>query len=508
MSDSWNPSEVQRLARGGSLAILGLAVNGLLSFLFLKIVGAHFPTRGAGAIFIALSMFAIIAFIAPVGADIGLLRFMPQFRISHPGSEGVLCRASLVLAFLCATALAILAWRFAPDLATVAVRHGNRHLMERQLVDLVPFVPFSALMVTSLAALRAWTIRPPVLIQNIIVPVARILILLVAVATHDVTPLLVALSWGAPLVIAAAASVALLARRVRTDRMKAALSNSGDQAPLPKIFAPFWIFSAARSVQAAFVVLVVYLDVILVGGLQSSAAAGIYTISSRYTYLGTTPAQGVAYAIGPQLSSLLHRGERASASTIYREGTTWIVMMCWPVLLLLANFAPFFMGFFGTRYQMGDTALVILALAMLIQTLTGNNTVALNMAGKSGTNLVIGGLALATNIGMNLWLIPRLGINGAAIAWVVTIVLTQSLTSLALHDAVGLSPFGAGHTVAMVSSAVCFGLLGAIVRISFGASFFSLLIALAGGGCIYVLILLAKREVLQLEQLRALRPSR
>src|SRR5271163_1611148 len=100
MSDSWNPSEVQRLARGGSLAILGLGINGLLSFVFLKVVGAHFPTGAAGAIFIALSMFAIITFVAPVGADIGLLRFMPQFRISHPEGEGVLCRISLIPAFL------------------------------------------------------------------------------------------------------------------------------------------------------------------------------------------------------------------------------------------------------------------------------------------------------------------------------------------------------------------------------------------------------------------------
>ena len=90
---------------------------------------------------------------------------------------------------------------------------------------------------------------------------------------------------------------------------------------------------------------------------------------------------------------------------------------------------------------------MILALAMMIQTVTGNNTVALNMAGRSGANLAIGAIALATNIGMNLWLIPLMGINGAAVVWLVTIVVTQVITSAVLYRSVGLAPFGDSHNI-------------------------------------------------------------
>ena len=211
-------SEVQRLARGGSLAILGLGINGLLGFLFLKVVGDNFRTGSAGAIFIALSMYSILAFVAQMGADIGLLRYMPMFRTSDPGREASLSRISLIPTFIMAIVLAIVAFKFAPELASVAVRHGNRHLMEQQLKYLVPFTPFSAVMVVSLAGLRAWTIRPAVLIQNIYVPIFRIVILLAFVTLGHISALAVALSWGLPLVAGSLFSMTLLALRVRADR--------------------------------------------------------------------------------------------------------------------------------------------------------------------------------------------------------------------------------------------------------------------------------------------------
>jgi len=496
--------ELHRLARGGSLGIIGLAVSGLLGFIFLKVVSAHFRPSSAGSIFVALSIFAIVSFIAPIGADIGLLRFTPIFRHSYPDREKTLCAMSLLPTLVVSSVLAYLTFRFGSDLAVVAVRHGNRHLMQQELRLLSPFIPFAALTNTSLAGLRGWSIRPAVMIQNVFVPIARVVILIGAAQLVHSSPTSVALSWGLPLVVATVVSLAFLAIRVRADGRLVRDTPKVDNPSTRSLISEFWLFSSARSVQALFVVMVVYLDVILVGSLDSSRAAGVYTIASRYTVLGTTAGQGIAYAFGPQLSSLLHRKKLKEANGIYKTATTWVVMLAWPILLSLAIFSPVYMGIFGNRYRSGAMALTILALAMLLQTVTGNNTVALNMAGKSGANLAIGGVALSVNVGANLWLIPLLGINGAAIAWGITIVITQALTSAVLYGKVGLEPLSAGYAVAIAASVVCFGLVGILIREIAGVSYASLGLAAILGCALYSVILFVNRGPLHLKVMRGL----
>ncbi len=63
------------------------------------------------------------------------------------------------------------------------------------------------------------------------------------------------------------------------------------------------------------------------------------------------------------------------------------------------------------------------SLAMLVNLGTGNVTVVLLMGGKSSWGAINTGAALIVNIGLNLLLIPHLGILGAAIAWGASIVV-------------------------------------------------------------------------------------
>jgi O-antigen/teichoic acid export membrane protein len=294
-------------------------------------------------------------------------------------------------------------------------------------------------------------------------------------------------------------AIAVLWRHVSGDR-GAAPVDEGPEARRPswELVREFWRFSAPRSLQAVFLIAVVYLDVVLVGALASSRAAASYNVASRYVFLGTAVGQGIGFAIGPQLSALLHRGDYPAARSTFRAGAVWMVLLSWPLLLLLALFAPVFMGVFGSAYHAADAALAIVAVAMLVQTGTGNNAVALNMGGKSLANMGIGALAVAVNIGANLVLIPRLGMNGAALAWLVTSIVVQAATGVVLYRTVGLQPFGRGYRAAALSALVCFGGLGVALRTAGGATLTTLLITAALGTMLYAPMLSQRRGALRL----------
>jgi O-antigen/teichoic acid export membrane protein len=66
--------------------------------------------------------------------------------------------------------------------------------------------------------------------------------------------------------------------------------------------------------------------------------------------------------------------------------------------------------------------------------------------------LVLSGLVLVLNVGLNILLIPSYGITGAAVASVVAILIEDVLSTLVLYRNYGLFPF---RRVQIVSAVAC-----------------------------------------------------
>ena len=136
------------------------------------------------------------------------------------------------------------------------------------------------------------------------------------------------------------------------------------------------------------------------------------------------------------------------------------------------------MRLFGHDYGSGATALTILSLGMLVLTGTGSNGIALLMAGRSSWSLAISATSLAVNLTLNLLLIPHLGIDGAAVAWAVTVLVNNGVTAVLVWKFIRLDPLGNGALVALAVSAI-FAVVGFGARLLFGPTVPSFLLALA-----------------------------
>ncbi len=127
---------------------------------------------------------------------------------------------------------------------------------------------------------------------------------------------------------------------------------------------------------------------------------------------------------------------------------------------------------------------------------------ALLMAGKTTWILLDMFISVTLNVGLNLVLIPRMGITGAAVAWAVSIVVTNVATVVQVHMLMRIRLFGQSHTRAVALAALCYGGLGIVVRILLGATIVSLVAAVAVGTLVYLPLLYSSRHVLQLSTLR------
>jgi hypothetical protein len=174
----------------------------------------------------------------------------------------------------------------------------------------------------------------------------------------------------------------------------------------------------------------------------------------------------------------------------------------WPLFLALATFAPFVLGVFGPAFAAGQSALLILSLAMLVNLGTGNVSMVLLMGGKSGWQLLNQGVSLAANIALNLWLIPRYGMSGAAVAWGVAIAVDNLMAVAEVWFLFGIGPFGPGYAVVVGATLACFGGIGLAARILLGATFGSFVIYAAVSCVAFVLVVRRWKGALRLDLLR------
>jgi O-antigen/teichoic acid export membrane protein len=491
------------VARGGALNIVGTIMNGVSGFLLGIIVTRGLHARGAGVFFEAIALFTITTTIAQLGADIGVVREIPRHRALGRFGDSIRCLyAALAPIVAVATVVGVAMYVFAPDISHAIVRGGDEDAAVPYLRVLGPFLPIAAVSKVVLSATRAYgTMLPFVAVEyfgkGAVRPVLAIFVVALGFGS-----LAMALSWALPLAAGlVAGAIWLVAVIRRASRTRAAAHEP--HTPVRDLAFEFWRFTAFRGVAAIFAIAILWLQVVLVGALASAREAGVYGAASRFVTAGSFALQALFLVMGPQMSALLSRGQRDRAQEVYQAATAWLTAVSFPIFLTMAVFAPFLLRIFGPDFVSGQTALEILALAMLVNVGTGTVTVILLMSGKSSWNLANTASAAVVNVGLNVILIPRLGMTGAAIAWAAAICV-QNLVPLAqIWFSLKIHPFGAAYRVPVAAAAICFGGLGLLITQTLGMSISTFLFFGVVATSAYVMLLWRFREVLDIPLLRA-----
>jgi O-antigen/teichoic acid export membrane protein len=488
--------DLSLLARGGVINLVGGVIYGILGFVVVTVVTRGLAASGAGLFFEGVALFNISTDILVLGADVGLVKFISAHRAVGSGRGP---RSTLVIALTpvasIAGAVAIAGWIATPRLAA-ALGHGavDLHELTSYIRIFVVAVPVSVVYTASIAATRGFgTMVPAVVVDKISKPTLQLALVAAAVAAGFGTTAL-ALAWTLPValgLVAAFASLAGLIRRMERSERHSAIS------PPPSPVDRFWRFAAPRGFAGVFQVVVLWLDTLLLGVLRSSREAGIYTASSRYLLIGAFVLTAVNQAAAPQIGALLAAREMRRAETVFQSATWWTIAATWPIFLTVVIFAPVVLKVFGSGFEQGVPVLVILGTAAMVGAATGSVDWVLLMGGKSRWNLLNTAVALVANVGLNLLLIPRFGMVGAASAWAVSVVLNNVLPMIEVWLLMHLSPFGKGFLVVVGASTACFGGLGLLVRLLFGLSPASLLIFLVPASAAYVALIFRFRSVLQ-----------
>lgn len=491
--------DLHKLAVGSVLSLGGLVANGILGLMLVIVITRGLRAAGAGVFFQAIAAFTILSTVADVGATTGLVRTLSRYRVTQGARD--LRRALFVGVWPSVAAATIIAagiFLLAPVISEPLGIRGAKGVAYIRL--LAPFLPVAVASNLAVSATRGFgTVVPYVLVENILKPFLRPVFSLAAIAM-GFGALVVALAWVMPVALGFPLVIVILGIMMRRAESEGPLDME-PRGSVRQIASEFWRFAIPRGVARIFEIGILWADVLLIGALRSPAEAGIYAAVSRLVTFGIFAMEAVRLALAPQISSLLARQDREGAQNIFRVGTWWPMAVSWPLYLTLAIFAPLVLGLFGPEFVMGQTALLILALAMLIAAGAGHATVVLLMGGRSVWNLGNTAVALVVNVTLNLILIPRFGMNGAAIAWAVSITINNVAPLVQVRSLFRLSPFGPGFVIVAVASATCFAGWGVVVRSVAGTTLSAFLVFAIVAVGLYLSLLTRFRSTLHLSSL-------
>jgi O-antigen/teichoic acid export membrane protein len=178
-----------------------------------------------------------------------------------------------------------------------------------------------------------------------------------------------------------------------------------------------------------------------IGSLSSIAGAGIFAIANQVNTVGHDFYTSLNISARPLIAELHDQGERVQLERVYQTATKWSLIVNIPLFLIMILFPQELLAIFGESFVAGASALMILALANLIDVGTGMCGSILNMTGYTKLKFVNNSLSLALSIVLDVSLIPRWGIMGAAVSNLIVILLLNIARIVEVYFLIGLRPY-------------------------------------------------------------------
>jgi O-antigen/teichoic acid export membrane protein len=496
-TDGQTDGPLAEVARGSLLNLVGAAVAGLGTVALTVIIARTFSKAAAGAFFTSMSLFLIVEAVASLGAATGTVYFIARLRSlgQHQRIPEVMRTATRPVAVVSVTAAVILFLLAAPVarlLVDGQLGHAGAGPAEvaAELRALAIALPFAVMLDILLGASRGYRVMgPTVMVDKIGRPVLQLAG--IGVAAFAGSAALLAPLWALPYVPAACV-VWLWFRRIRrrpqpaTAAIVTTSTSTGSGPPAAestdgRTALHFWRFTGPRGLAALAQITIQRIDIVLVAIFRGPVEAAIYTAATRFLVAGQFANVAIMMAAQPRFTEMFAQGDRPAANRIYQATTAWLILLTWPLYLLAVIFGPEILTVFGHSYREGASVMVILGLTMLLQTACGQVDMVLVTAGRSSWSLANGLLAVGVNVGLDVLLIPRYGITGAAIGWSAAIAVANLMPLVQLAMTVRLHPFGRGTYIAAVLSALSFGALPVAARGLLGHGAIPSLAAIACG---------------------------
>lgn len=482
------------LAAGARVALVGKVAGRGVHVLGQVVAARLLGAAGFGLYAIGWTLLRIVTKIGPLGVDHGVIRFGSAHWLESRPALRSLIQLCLAVALMSGLSLGA---AFFLGAETVASKVFGKPELTHVLRIFALAFPFAILLRVAAAATRtSQSVRYAIVAEDLGQP---LVFLAVAVPWLLTSRELAGVLWPTVISFMVGLGVAVAYLNALFDEVGS--EGCDDRAAIGRLLS----FSIPASLSGTFVMLLVWADRLMIGALRPAADVGVYQAVSQSAIVFAVILGAFSAIFPPQIATLHRQGESERMEELYRVSTKWGLYLSVPLFLVVFFEPGELIGLiFGSEYVVGSTALVVLTLGQLGNVATGGASQLLTMTGHQNRWLVTSGLGLTLNIVLNLLLIPRFGIEGAAAASAISVIGLFVAAVVQTGVVLGMWPYDVRYLKGLAAAAAAVGALLALKAIPWGLPLLEVTLVAILGASVFFSVLVSlglDREDEEIEKL-------
>ncbi len=202
-----------------------------------------------------------------------------------------------------------------------------------------------------------------------------------------------------------------------------------------------------------------WMDILMLGYFTNIETVGLYHPAVRTAGLQQSILIAFAGIFAPMFSKYFAQDNFIGMHHIYKLVTRWIFTLVIPILILIIHFSTKIMLLFGADFLQSSDILIILSIGTSIFAIFGVSGTVLVVSGHQKLNLVNALSATILNICLNIILIPKYGILGAAWATLSSMTFIALARLIETWIFLKISPFNFKIFKSILAGILTFGIL-------------------------------------------------
>jgi len=373
-----------------------------------------YGAEALGIVALVTSFLALAMLPATFGATISILRIIPEQASKHSFTSAY--KAFCKIQYLVVGGSVASGAVFLVAANVIAARMFGKPELSHYFRLAAIFLLFQSLLTLNTEASRGLKlVRTFAVMQFLQQGLNLLLLLLLGLMPHDMSVPVYALLGSTA--IAGIISVPVLHQAFRAKRQAGDATHPVSTREILALSLPMLVSSGVGSA-------VNQASVVILGIFRSAADVGYFSLAMRFATLTTFMLAAINSIAAPKFSELFHSGRTDELLYVAKKSAKLIFWATTPILLCLVFLGrPVIQLLYGHAFLVAYGAMLILVVGQFVNSISGATGNFMNMTGEHITYQNIMVVAASVSIALNLLLVPKFGILGAAWAGTVCLIL-------------------------------------------------------------------------------------
>jgi len=399
---------VKEVIKGSAFTFLAKIAGTALGLIASLIIARYYGANVIGTVAIINSVLAIFTIFGLMGTNVAILRLVPEYIEKYSISEAFYIYKKVLLIVMGLSILGGLVLYFGASF--IASKVFNNESLKLFLLISAPFILIRTISTLNSETLRGLQkIKLYALIQFLPSVITILFLIFLTYFFYDkYNP--VYIMFATNFIIFGILFYMLPKLFLIKDTRNSKISTSD----IISLSFPMFLTSVMH-------LIIGQSDILMLGIMLNEHEVGIYSIVLKLATLTSFILVAVNSMAAPKFSQLYHSGKINELKIVTQSSAKLIFYTTLPIILIYIFAGFYILKIYGNEFTQGYYALIFLAIGQFVNAAAGSVGYFLDMTGgqKQFQYIVIIGAGL--NIILNLILIPKYGINGAAIASMISI---------------------------------------------------------------------------------------